>query len=613
GTARRLRPVRLASGTRVDLAAGDDAYTSLVAERRRLEAGRPALAHGCKVAANALAHGIVSRFDRGRYQLATPARVVVAAGPGEHAETRTRHVERAGPWTFPPAAAIVTAGARLVLAMLERALADAGATVPWAWCDTDGAGVIATPAGGLVACAGGPDRLPDGTPAVRAVGFDQLRHSLDGFTPLNVLGEGSPWRVEHQALDEPLEASVVALKRYCLVRDTPGGVEIVGASEHGLAGVLADPYQGERDEHSGVRRTVVEAWQWLLDPSAPQPACAGLPALEPRVAGTPAIAAQADVRPGAFYYQARPPLLRPGPAGGALLAPYEPDRARWASLAWSQRGKPIVTRAGLALGETVRPGTVPIGTLGDELTRYRLTALPAGWAPVTAPDATGDATVDGEGGPCVLAPALVASDPARRVLVGREAFAEPEHGDQRLRALTYGTCAGCGIPLPEGRTAWCSTACHDAHDGSWRRRRLADGQPRCVATDDEEPCPKPVSRRGALCEEHRRARDRDRKRLARHRVRLERCGPDFVLCATLGCGRQIIGPGGAAARVARRDKWHQDQDALLWSCPRHKPRPPTRPCRHPDCEEPTSSFSGMCHKHSRSRPIRERASKVAAK
>jgi hypothetical protein len=48
---------------------------------------------------------------------------------GEESRTEfTCSVELPGPWYFPPVSALITAGGRLLLAMLERMLTDAGGT-----------------------------------------------------------------------------------------------------------------------------------------------------------------------------------------------------------------------------------------------------------------------------------------------------------------------------------------------------------------------------------------------------------------------------------------------------------------------------------------------------
>ena len=57
--------------------------------------------------------------------------------------TAIAHPEDPGPFACPPLAALVTAGGRLLLAMVHRLVADRGGIV--AACDTDGAHIVARP------------------------------------------------------------------------------------------------------------------------------------------------------------------------------------------------------------------------------------------------------------------------------------------------------------------------------------------------------------------------------------------------------------------------------------------------------------------------------------
>lgn len=55
---------------------------------------------------------------------------------GEERRTwQAETVEQPGPWYFPPASALITAGGRLLLAMLEKMVTDVGGT--YLMCDTD--------------------------------------------------------------------------------------------------------------------------------------------------------------------------------------------------------------------------------------------------------------------------------------------------------------------------------------------------------------------------------------------------------------------------------------------------------------------------------------------
>ena len=74
-------------------------------------------------------------------------------------------LELPGQWFCPFIAAWITAGGRLLLTILERTVTNADGA--YVMCDTDSMAVVSTKKGGLVACAGGQHKLPDGRDAVR--------------------------------------------------------------------------------------------------------------------------------------------------------------------------------------------------------------------------------------------------------------------------------------------------------------------------------------------------------------------------------------------------------------------------------------------------------------
>jgi hypothetical protein len=71
---------------------------------------------------------------------------VTLLSDAEPLRTAVLHPEDPGPLTCPPIAGLVTAGGRLLLAMLHRLIADRGGLV--AACDTDGAHIVATEGAG---------------------------------------------------------------------------------------------------------------------------------------------------------------------------------------------------------------------------------------------------------------------------------------------------------------------------------------------------------------------------------------------------------------------------------------------------------------------------------
>src|SRR6202035_967276 len=86
---------------------------------------------------------------------------------------RTSIMERPAPWYFPPASALITAGGRLLLAMLEKMVTDAGGT--YLMCDTDSMAIVSSERGGLVPCNGGPHKMADGSDAIKALSWSETR------------------------------------------------------------------------------------------------------------------------------------------------------------------------------------------------------------------------------------------------------------------------------------------------------------------------------------------------------------------------------------------------------------------------------------------------------
>src|SRR6516225_7382040 len=96
---------------------------------------------------------------------------------------KVAHPEAPGEYCFPPMASLITGGARLMLALLERSVADLGGT--YAMEDTDSMAIVATEHGGLVPCPGGPERTPNGESAIKALSWQDVDGIADRFKALN--------------------------------------------------------------------------------------------------------------------------------------------------------------------------------------------------------------------------------------------------------------------------------------------------------------------------------------------------------------------------------------------------------------------------------------------
>lgn len=102
-----------------------------------------------KTVANSGAYGIMAQFDRRRLGKEERTRVRVFGRP-EPFDHRTNTPEDPGTYCFPPLAALITGGARLLLACIERLITDAGGT--YLFMDTDSVAIVASQHGGLVPC-----------------------------------------------------------------------------------------------------------------------------------------------------------------------------------------------------------------------------------------------------------------------------------------------------------------------------------------------------------------------------------------------------------------------------------------------------------------------------
>jgi hypothetical protein len=413
-----LHPVRLRGGGVID-PRSDDPFVHMIEERQRVRRDeklgaeeKKRLELFLKITANATSYGVLARFDRRERGKAEP---VTVFGPDEEpSETTSETPEDPGPFCFPPVAASITAGARLMLALLERLVRDAGGS--YAFCDTDSMAIVATPEASEINYP-----TADGSDQIRALSWPEVDQIRARFDELNPYGRGlvpSPWKVEAESMTRTLWCYVISAKRYCLYRLTESGdPEIVATvdgseesdteqlgevekvledwSEHGL-GLYLDPTSTDAErplrDDKGRRIWVSEAWRWILDDAlgkAPSlPAWAGTYALtrftvsSPRIEGwfsgySASRSSEEAIRPGSFGLIAHPITL--GAQNGRLpAAPYENDPDRWPTLEWYDRrsGRPLrVFAVGTTDSETradaLARGDVPIQLLGDVLAQYR--------------------------------------------------------------------------------------------------------------------------------------------------------------------------------------------------------------------------------------------------
>ncbi|MDP9370917.1 MAG: DNA polymerase [Chloroflexota bacterium] len=313
GTIPTLRAVELRGQVRVDPRT-TDFFRTVIEERKRLatRGGLPSkerkrLDQFLKVLANATSYGIFAEMNRQELPSGektpvevwgiddTPFTAMVAApeGPGAHC--------------FPPLAAWIAGAERLMLALLERCVTDAGGT--YAMCDTDSMAIVATERGGLVPCPGGSERMPDVRGAVRALSWAEVAAIQQRFAALNPYDRdvvpGSVLKIEDENFDAGRQRVVwcyaISAKRYALFTlDEQGRPVLLKWSEHGL-GHLLNPTDPDDDDRNWIR----VVWEGLVTEALGQPYAwptwLGQPAIGRITASNPAL-----LRPFAQLNQGKP-------------------------------------------------------------------------------------------------------------------------------------------------------------------------------------------------------------------------------------------------------------------------------------------------------------------
>jgi len=406
----RLKPVGIQAGLRPLSFRGeipvdperDDFFRLVIEERKRSQTRedlsaeeRQWLNTGLKTVANATAYGITAEMIR----LDGEADTVSVYGLGDPFETNVQHPEKPGEFCFPPFAAAITGGARLMLALLERLITDHGGV--YANCDTDSMATVATENGGLIPCPGGNRTLPDGSPAIQAVTWAQVDEIIQAFESLHPYNRdavsGPLLEIEAENYDiatgqrRQLWCYATSAKRYVLWNKAKDDIQIRKASEHGI-GHLLDP-TGE-----GPQVFAETAWRIVLadhlDIPKPDPAWLDRPAVARLTITTPYLANlfrdyneskvyPDQVKPFGFMLSASPQRIAGLLAGTDrlhLVAPFETDPTRWYDMAWTD----IYTSNIYRITDTIDPTNaeaIPVNTLRHVLESWATNPEPKSVAP----------------------------------------------------------------------------------------------------------------------------------------------------------------------------------------------------------------------------------------
>lgn len=260
----------------VNIEPTQDDFFRYVVEQRACNKSNPVLRRFLKVLANSGSYGLFVEVTPEARR--TPVSVGVFSGD-THLEKESLSTENHGNWYFPPIASLITAGGRLLLAMLEKTVTHRNGT--YLFCDTDSMCIVATKSGGMVDCEGPGDKHE-----IRALSWKEVNSISRRFRQLNPYNrrivpdllkiEDINFDSEHQ--QRQLFGYAISAKRYALYERNDDELNIVDPKAHGL-GYLYPPVDIAEKEHDWT----FAAWDWLLRNEL------GLPNTEPDWLNRPAM------------------------------------------------------------------------------------------------------------------------------------------------------------------------------------------------------------------------------------------------------------------------------------------------------------------------------------
>jgi hypothetical protein len=285
----------------VDVDAKKHSFFKHIIEQRAANESNPALHYWLKILANSGSYGLFVELNPND---ADETQLKVFSGQ-ESFETTSDVVENAGKWFAPHVASLITSGGRLLLAMLEKCITDAGGT--YLFCDTDSAAIVSAKDREGIA-------MPDGANPITALSWDEVHSIVDRFKSLNPysgkLAHESILKIHKVNWDgneerRQLFGYSIAAKRYALYTKAENDIEIVEPKAHGL-GYFYPPKDSPERWGRETPLWIFEAWDWImrgvLGMKRTQPAWFDLPVMMKLTLSTPH---------HALHNLAKGPLTRP--------------------------------------------------------------------------------------------------------------------------------------------------------------------------------------------------------------------------------------------------------------------------------------------------------------
>jgi hypothetical protein len=359
-----LRSVKLRNAIRVD-PKEEDFFRVVIEQRKGLPSRKDLgdnekerLNKALKVLANATSYGIYAEMNREESD--RPVDVVCNGIDAEPFKCRVPHPDVPGRYCFPPLAALITGGARLMLALLENRIGKLGGT--YAMEDTDSMAIVATERGGDIAC-------PE-APGLKALSWKQVEEVAAQFVSLNPYDRrvvSSILKIEDDNFDpetrkqRQLYCFALSAKRYVLfLSDKEDGEPTLlrdGVnnnddrwSQHGL-GHLLNPTDLTSEDRQWIAHVWLDIVRRAMGLAGKSLVFESLPAVGRITISSPAVLKPlARLNVGKKYVDQLKPfnflltchVRRAGHPTGReidqkhfhLVAPYESDPSKWSTIPW---------------------------------------------------------------------------------------------------------------------------------------------------------------------------------------------------------------------------------------------------------------------------------------
>lgn len=264
GQQRGLRPIKLRGAISVD-PRKEDFFTRVIEYRQQNKAD-DRLQYFLKILANSTSYGTYLELNPVKIDPSNRPKITVYSGERIFEQLAPDTIEQPGSFYFPLLGALITSGGRLLLAMIERCVRDAGGT--YLCCDTDALIIVASKAGGTI-------QMPDGAFPVKALSWsevEQIRNRFDSLSPYNRKIVPNLLRLTDENYDEngaqrQLFGLSIAAKRYVLYTtkcDQPycrhrKCITIVDPKAHGL--IFLAPSE---ERENALPQWWWEFWRFLL-------------------------------------------------------------------------------------------------------------------------------------------------------------------------------------------------------------------------------------------------------------------------------------------------------------------------------------------------------------